>query len=287
VVDGTLDVEVAPRAANQRFVVIAGDDTVEVRGTQFRVHRDARGTHVACRHGLVAVRDGAGELDVGAARQVDVPAGHRVADAKVAAMTPVELAELAQATPVTVPAGTGATTVELALEADAASIHGRPTGVAVRVDGVELGEAPMRVRVAPGRHLVEAADGTGRFHRVEWVTVEAGHPASVRVELALPGFGAPPPASAAADRRHQLLAGIDHARLGRCVRSIVRSGVAASGDLAVQIEIGVDAAGAVNFLNITDPGDLDAATTACVHDVLADVHFPAGGAASWHERVAL
>ncbi len=200
-----------------------------------------------------------------------------VADAKVTAMTPAELAELAQATPVTVPAGAGATTVELALEADAP----RP----VRVDGVERGDAPMRVRVAPGRHLVEAADGTGRFHRIEWVTVEAGHPVSVRVELAP---SPPPPASAAADRRRQLLAGVDHARLAHCVHSIVKNGiVSASGDLFVQIEIGVDAAGAVNFLNVTDPGDLDVATAACVHDVLADVHFPAGSAASWHERVAL
>ena len=176
----------------------------------------------------------------------------------------------------------GAATVELALEADAPR--------AVRVDGVELGEAPMRVRVTPGRHLieakvVEAADGAGRFRRVQWLTVTADHPASVRVELAPP---APPPASAAADRRRQFLAGIDRARLARCVAPLVRDGVISGpGDLAVQIEIGVDAAGAVNFLNLLDSGDLDAATASCVHDALADVRFGPGGTATWHERISL
>jgi hypothetical protein len=279
-VDGTVDVEVAPRSAGQRFVVVAGTQTIEVRGTQFRVRRDATGTHVACRHGLVAVRDASGEVSVGAAKEVDVRAGAAVHDARVAAMTQAELAELATATPVTTPAWSpagGAATVELALEADAPR--------AVRVDGVELGDAPMRVRVTPGRHLVEArvveAGGAGRFKRVEWVTVTADHPASVRVELAPP---VPPPASAAADRRAQLLAGIDRARLERCVAPIARTGIT---DLYVQIEIGVDAAGSVSFLNLLDAGDLDAATASCVHDALAEVRFPAGGAASWHERISL
>jgi hypothetical protein len=277
VVDGTVDVEVAPRAAGQTFRVIAGDRVVEVRGTQFRVDHEGGETRVACRHGRVAVRDAAGEVDVGAAQRLDVAAGRAVQSATVAAMSPGELAALADATPVTVPAGAGAATVELALEADAP----RP----VRVDGVELGAAPMRIRVAPGRHLVEAADAAGRFHRVEWVSVEADHPASVRVEIAPPP---PAPTSAAADRRRQLLAGIDRARLARCVRRIVKDGiVAAAGDLAVRIEIGVDAAGAVNFLNLVDAGDLDAATAGCVHDALADVHFPAGGPATWQERIAL
>src|SRR5262249_59351666 len=40
-VDGTVDIVVAPRAAGQRFLVDAGDQVVEVRGTQFRVTHDA------------------------------------------------------------------------------------------------------------------------------------------------------------------------------------------------------------------------------------------------------
>ena len=76
VVDGTVDLEVAPRAKNQRFVVVAGDRTIEVRGTRFTVKRDATGTLVSCQHGLVAIHSNAGpDLMVGTARKAFVPAG--------------------------------------------------------------------------------------------------------------------------------------------------------------------------------------------------------------------
>ena len=46
-------------------------------------------------------------------------------------------------------------------------------------------------------------------------------------------------------------------------------------------------AGAVNFLNVLDSGDLDTQTTSCVREVLADVRFGAGDAATWRERIGL
>jgi len=79
VVEGTVDIEVAPRATHQTFIVRAGERVVEVRGTQFRVQHDKTATTVACRHGLVAVRDAKGHVEVGAARRVDLDATHAVA----------------------------------------------------------------------------------------------------------------------------------------------------------------------------------------------------------------
>ena len=268
VVDGTVDVAVSARAQDQTFLVRAGDQTIEVRGTQFRVRHDGSGTHVACRHGLVAVRDRA-SLDVGAGKRVDIKT--TVATEHVVAMTPAELAELTAATPV-------ATLAKDTVPLELTTAEARP----VRVDGVELGSAPMRVRVAPGRHLVEAAEH-GRYRRVQWVTVEPNTPATVRVEL--PAEAAPAPAASKVDeRRHQFLAGIDRTRLARCMRAIAKDDITG---LSVQIEIGVDAAGAVNFLNVIDSGDLDAQTASCVHEVLADVRFGAGEAATWRERIGL
>ena len=55
-VDGTVDISVAPRGDGQRFLVDAGDHTVEVRGTQFRVTHDAGATSVERRqaHAVLA-----------------------------------------------------------------------------------------------------------------------------------------------------------------------------------------------------------------------------------------
>lgn len=275
VVDGTVDIEVAPRANGQRFLVIAGDQTVEVRGTQFRVTHDAHGTHVACRHGLVAVRDSSTtkDLEVAGEHAVDIPAGHPAAREAVKALSPDEAASLVAATPVATPAQVATVPLDL--------LSASPR--AVRVDGVELGSAPMRVRVTPGRHLVEVADAPGRFRRLQWITADAAAPLSVKVDVPVEGI-APPRPTGTSERRPQFLAGIDHARLNRCVRAIVKDGIT---DLFVQIEIGVAATGDVTFLNVVDSGDLDAATSACVREVLADVRFAPGQAATWRERIGL
>ena len=96
-VEGTIDVEVVPRAAGARFAVIAGERTVEVRGTQFRVRHAAAATSVACRRGRVEVRDADGRVEVGTARRLDVAAGAPVAGARVVPLSVDELTELAAA----------------------------------------------------------------------------------------------------------------------------------------------------------------------------------------------
>ncbi|HEX4451086.1 MAG TPA: FecR family protein [Kofleriaceae bacterium] len=274
-VDGTVDVLVSARGKNQRFVVDAGDRVVEVRGTRFQVVSAATGTTVACQHGLVAVRDvnATGELDVGAARKVIVPTGHAVGDAHAVPLTADELAELARTTPWATPGWTA----DLSARTAPLDIAG---GRDVRVDGVELGTAPFALRVAPGRHTIEAADAAGHYKRAGWVDVAAGTaPAHFAANLA----GDAPPADAARVRGNQLHAGVDRARLAQCTRAIAKQGVTGA---YVQIEIGVDATGAVSFLNIVDT-DVSEATASCVRDAFAAVRFGSGQAATWHERIGL
>ena len=271
VIDGTIDVDIAPRASAQRFAVIAGQRTIEVRGTQFRVRHDATATEIACRHGLVAVRDAHGHQDVGAARHVVLAPDRAVADAPVATLSTDELSALVTATPMTLPLWDPDTLAHSSAPLEIATAGRRD----VRVDGVELGAAPMRVRVMPGRHTVEAADSAGRYRRAGWVDVTT-RPARLEVQAEAP------PTRGIVERRRQLIAKLDRSRLVACTRAIAKQGVSTY----IQIEITVDAAGNKNAINVLDT-DLGEAATTCVRDVINDVSFGGGAAATWRERIDL
>jgi FecR-like protein len=273
-IDGTVDVAVAPRTGGQRFLVDAGAQVVEVRGTQFRVAHDKGSTSVACRHGLVAVSDGSGKVLVGDARRVRVASDRPVSGEPVVDLSSDELATLTQATPLALPLWDPAALVQSSAPLEIATAGHRD----VRVDGLELGLAPLRVRVMPGRHTVETADSAGRYRRAGWVDVAAS-PHGARLEIP----AEPPPTSGTTERRHQLRAGIDQPRLGRCMRSIAKAGLTGT---YVQVEISVDPQGAVGFLNVIDT-DLPSATSSCVREVLSDVRFGRGAAATWRERIDL
>ena len=122
-----------------------------------------------------------------------------------------------------------------------------------------------------------ATDSAGRFRRAGWIDVAAGPGARLEVPAE------PAPTSGNIERRRQLRAGVDQARLGRCMRSIAKAGLTGT---YVQIAIAVDAQGAVGFLNVVDT-DLPSATASCVREVLADVRFGIGPPASWTERIDL
>lgn len=277
VVNGTIDLEVAPRLPGQRFVVIAGEHTIEVRGTRFRVQRDAAATTIECRHGLVAVRDRSSQVEVGTARRVQVPSGGAISADLVVPLSVAELASLSEADPVRVPMWNLDALVAGSAPLEIATVGRR----GVRVDGIELGRAPLRIRVMPGRHTVEAADSAGRFRRAGWIDVPAPTAAGQPARLELPAEA--PRTAGTAERRRQLLAGIDQARLARCTRSIAKAGLTGT---YVQVEIAVDATGAVGFLNVIDT-DLPSATASCVREVLADVPFGAGAPATWREKLDL
>jgi len=273
-VDGTLDVVVAPRAGGQRFLVDAGDQVVEVRGTQFRVVHDPGGTRVACHHGVVTVRDATGTVELAAEQRLAVAAGHPVSGVRPVTLSADEAAAFDHAPPLSVPLWD-----PVALPRSSAPLEIATAGRHdVRVDGIELGLAPLRVRVMPGRHCVETADSAGRFRRTGWVDVAAA-PRGARFEVP----AEPPPTGGIPERRHQLRAGTDQARLHSCTRSIAKAGLTGT---YVQIEIAVDPEGAVGFLNVLDT-DLPSATASCVRDVLASVRFRPGAAATWRERIDL
>jgi hypothetical protein len=280
-IEGTVDITVALRADGQRFLVDAGERVIEVRGTRFRVSHDARITSVACLHGRVTVSDKAGKagkigkIEVGAAQRFSVAAGRPVSGEHTVALSAEDSAAFIQA-PLALPLWGPAALQQSSAPLEIATVGRR----GVRVDGIELGTAPLRVRVMPGRHGVEAADnvGVGRFRRAGWVDVAAG-PTGAR--LAIPAE--PPPTSGITERRRQLRAGIARPLLDRCVRSIAKAGLTGT---YVQIEIAVDAQGAIGFLNVLDT-DLPSATASCVREVLAGVRFGRGSAATWHEHVDL
>ena len=274
VVDGTLDVTVAPRAGGQRFLVDAGDQVVEVRGTQFRVVHDTAGTRVACHHGIVTVRDRTGEVELAAEQRLAVAAGRAVSAERPVALSADEAAAFDHAPPLTLPLWDPAALPRSSAPLEIATAGRR----GVRVDGIELGLAPLRVRVMPGRHGVETADSAGRFRRAGWVDVTAG-PRGARFEVP----AEPPRTGGITERRHQLRAGIDQPRLRGCTRSIAKAGLT---DTYVQIEISVDPQGAVGFLNVLDT-DLPSATASCVRDALATVRFAPGAAATLRERIDL
>ncbi|MDB4964071.1 MAG: FecR protein [Myxococcales bacterium] len=278
VIDGTIDLEVAHRAAGQRLVVVAGEHTVEVRGTQFRVSREQAGTTVSCRHGLVAVRDGsAAQVEVGTARRIQLAPGAAVSSDQIVPLSVDELASLASATPIRVPLWNIDALVVGSAPLEITTVGPRD----VRVDGVELGLAPLSVRVMPGRHTVESADSAGRYRRVGWVDVAVPSAGSKPARLEVPAEV--PRTAGVAERRRQLREGIDQARLARCTRSIAKAGLTGT---YVQVELAVDASGAVGFLNVIDT-DLPSATASCVREVLADVRFRQGAPATWREKLDL
>jgi hypothetical protein len=274
VIDGTVDISVAPRAGDQRFLVDAGDRVIEVRGTRFRVSHDDGATSVACQHGLVAVSDATGKLEVGAQRSVRLPDGQPLTREAVIALSEDDVAALAQVPPLALPLWDPVTLVQRSAPLEIATSGRRD----VRVDGVELGPAPLRVRVMPGRHTVETADGAGRYRRDGWVDVAAA-PGGTRFEIP----AEPPRTGGIVERQRQLRARIDRPRLARCMRSIAKAGLTGT---YVQIELAVDAQGAVRFLNVIDT-DLPSATASCVREVLAEVRFGRGAEATWRERVEL
>ncbi|MCE9580641.1 MAG: FecR family protein [Deltaproteobacteria bacterium] len=272
--DGELAIEVAPRAPGQRFTVDVGDRTVEVRGTAFEVrHRDGA-TEVACAHGLVALIDDrtGNEVLVGKAQTLTVADRAPLAGQSAVALDASGVAALTAELGPRLPGWTDAsgidrTSAPLAVRA--------PVGRAVRVDGVVVGAGEIALRVMAGRHLIETEVSAGRFGAGEWVTTATG--ALTRVEP--PPEPVVPP-SGARVRRAELASAVDHGQIAACIRSLAKQGI---GDTHLELEVGVDASGALGFLNVVDT-DLPASMAACVRDTVAAIQFRPGQAATFRYR---
>jgi FecR protein len=273
-IDGVVDLEVAPRAAGQRFLVRAGAQTVEVHGTQFRVEHRADQTKVSCRHGLVTVSEGARSRQVGAGEMVAVHTGQPMPP-PVALDAQGQL-ELAEATPYRVPWDDASSVRTTTARLELVDADGRK----LRLDGIELGAGSTEVRVARGRHLVETSQDGGAFRRAGWAVVGAKAPV-VRFEVGSEEASLTPGASY--QRLRELRAGLVPSRLSRCVRSLAKQGVSGT---FVRVELAVEHDGAIGYLNILDT-DLPASLAECVRSVVSEVRFVAGPAATVVERIEL
>lgn len=279
---GRVDVEVGKRAPDERFLVRAGDRLVEVRGTAFRVERTGAKVAVACEHGRVAVSSDGAAVELGARQAIEIAdrepllgrAARPLAEAELGALLAARPPALAQWTD---PETVYRTTAGLSLVA--------APGHTVAVDGVPIGSGAVWRRVAPGRHLVESTDGAGRTPPGQWIEVDASSGEKPIVLAAAPAPHAPAadPRAARRARLGELKAAIDETQLRGCVRSLAKQGLAEG--THVELDVGVNAAGAFRYVNIVE-SDLPDSVTACVRDVVGAARLGPGAQVSWRHRVA-
>lgn len=278
---GRVDIEVSHRAADQRFVVRAGTRTVEVRGTAFRVERDGARVAVACEHGRVAVAtaDGADGVELGAGQALAVADGEPVLARQVRPMSEAELGELIAARPQALPQWTDPATI---FRTTAALPLVVPAGHVVQIDGVPAGVGSLWRRLPPGRHLVEARDRDGRAAS-QWIELDgATADRPVALAQAEPALAATGTATARRQRLVELSRALDQEQLRGCVRSLAKQGLADG--THVELEVGVQASGAIRYLNIVET-DLPDRMATCVRDVVGQTRLGAGAQVSWRHRV--
>ncbi|HUQ03252.1 MAG TPA: FecR domain-containing protein [Kofleriaceae bacterium] len=278
VVDGQVDIEVAKRAPDQRFTVLAGGRVVEVRGTAFRVvHRDGE-VAVSCEHGRVAVSSGDTTVEVGAGQELALADADPLLGRAPRPLGDADLAALKASRVESLPGWTDPTTV---LRTTRPFAVVAPRSRAVRVDGEIVGSGAIWMRVAPGRHEVAAETAPGRFSPDRWVTVDE----AVAKPLLLAEGKKDPTAgtsSGRSARKTELERAIDRSRIRACVRKIESQGLLA--DTFVELEIGVDANGAMRFLNIGST-DLPPGAASCIRDTVSASRLGTGAAATWRHRI--
>jgi hypothetical protein len=158
-----------------------------------------------------------------------------------------------------------------------------PAGRGVRVDGSELGEGPLTVRVVAGRHLVET-EVDGDWVSAGWVNVrQAPIEVAAADEPLAPAKPATPPKRDLRKAR-ALRAGQLRKQLGsaaHCLRRLDKEGIE---DTYLAIELQVDARGAVRFANVVDT-DLPSSTADCVREAVVQMEFPPGPSVTWRETI--
>lgn len=279
-VDGRVDVELEHRAPDQRFLIVTGDRTVEVRGTAFQVDHVGGTLSVACEHGRVAVTGGGATVEVGAGQGLTVGDGEALFAHRVRSLDDAELAALAASRPSALGLWTDAATM-LATTAPIALIA--PRGRAVRIDGEVVGAGPLWMRKPAGRHLIEAERATGDFGPGRWIVLDGQPRVPVNLAEDPAASGSASATGARKARKAELARRLDRGRLSGCVRALAKQDMAAG--TFVELEIGVGPSGAIEFLNIAGT-DLPDRVARCVRDVVADARLAAGPRATWRDRIS-
>ena len=275
-VQGTIVVDLV-RHEQQRFVVAAGDRKIVVRGTAFRVDNRDGALEVVCVRGRVSVRAGGRELDVSAGHRLVVERNlTSLVNAAVAAITAGQQLEYERA--VQLPMLSSWTTAGKTLVSSSTLAVDAPVGRLVRVDGVEVGQGAMLVRVDPGRHHVEAQGAKG-WEQGHWLSVQPGAVARARIATS------PKPATVSPKRRRtELVRAVRaSARLRQCLRPRQKQGVLRGSYLA--LDIGIESDGSVGHLNILRT-NLPDAIAACVRDAVDAIAFKPGPKASFRHRLS-
>jgi hypothetical protein len=227
---------------------------------------------VACAHGEVAVVSASGD-------EVAALAGQVLRwDGKVQRAGTLDLDAIAalEREVFRVPAwpGAGALRETSSTLAIAASAKQR-----VDVDGVTVGAGSLSVRVMSGRHHVRAEGVPGA-----WVELDPGAAVNMPVNLpARPRPGAPSPAREK-QRRAELEAALSRSpRLHTCVRALDKQGILQGAYII--LDIGILRDGTIGHLNIVD-SNLGRSTARCVRDMVDNIDFTPGPAATIQQRIA-
>jgi hypothetical protein len=255
-VEGAVGVQVAHRAPDQSFAVVAAGRRVEVRGTIFRVAGSREGLEVACTRGRVVVTDGGSSSDV-----VEIPAGSwlrvplavKLAGLRAHPMTDAEMLAAAQrlrfAMLAVWPSRAEAQAASSLLRVDLGA------GAAVSVDDVPVGHGQVVLRVAPGRHLV------GSGGRARWVELEPG------AAIDAPATREPTAPRTVSERARQVEEQLakNHGRFEVCANRVRGVDPESTGELVVEIDIGAD--GSLRSV-VAVKGLPDQATEGCILDVI-------------------
>jgi hypothetical protein len=154
-----------------------------------------------------------------------------------------------------------------------AAAAGRPL---VAVDGVEVGVAPLWLRVSPGRHHV-AVESSGSWGPGSWSEVEPSKKVLAELSSAKPSRN-----RARARRRARMIRDIEASGAVRgCVRGLEKRGLAEGAYLELEMGMG---ARSVHFLNILRT-DLPPPVAACVRRVIGRLALPSGPALELRHRL--
>ncbi|TMQ23197.1 MAG: FecR domain-containing protein [Deltaproteobacteria bacterium] len=174
---GTARFTVAPRLQRPAFIVRAGDATVRVVGTQFRVARSEERIAVSVERGLVNVEFRGSVVPVGAGQRWSSDA-------------PTRIAAMA-ASPTAVPPASGEPEIEMEGADDTTSgtapPHGKPAGHKPRrAAGSADARADVRIEPKAGAEPTEVSDDPDRIEYDRLATLEPRSPdAALRGYMAL------------------------------------------------------------------------------------------------------
>lgn len=175
---------VAESGRAEAFAVHAGDLTVSVRGTAFRVARAPTAVDLEVARGTVSVERGGEEVLLAAPQRMTVPDGLPLSEAARSAGVSAEMESA-------LPLGLAEADLDaVARGRKAAAVTSEPSGAAVHVDGTFRGLTPLSTLEEPGPHRVRVAAVDAEPAEM---TLDASAPGAHHVALA--------PVGAAAARR--------------------------------------------------------------------------------------